>query len=164
MLADSGCRHVGFGVESGSRGILKAMRKNQTPAQLRRALVCATKAGLATRIFLIVGFPGETDATIRETLDLLRNCPFDEFSVYPLICYPGTPLWHDPARYGIRKIEQRYADYIQVGRRQNGYPRAGFTVWTDTFGPKKVREWRDKVIDALLADGRKWAGDSKSFV
>ncbi len=164
MLAESGCRHVSFGVESGSKAILKAMHKNQTPDQIKHALICANKAGLATRIFLIAGFPGETDATIQETLDLLQECPFDEFSVYPLICYPGTKLWREPEKYGIKKIKHNYPDYIQAGRLKNGYPYAGFTIWTDSFGPDNVREWRNKIIDVLLNDGRKWAGNSKKFV
>lgn len=160
-LKASGCVHASFGVETGSPKLLAAaaMHKNQTPAQIVRALANAHEAGLRTRIFLMVGFPGETDETIDETLRLLKACPFDEFSVYPLIAYPGTPLHDRPGDFGITHIDANYADYLQIGRSM----KAGFTIRTAAFDEHQVRRWRDRVRDELLADGRTWAGDSPKF-
>jgi anaerobic magnesium-protoporphyrin IX monomethyl ester cyclase len=161
MLRDSGCVHASFGVESGSPKILTiaAMHKNQTADQIRRGLTNAHKAGLRARIFLIVGFPGETDETVTETLALIKSCPWDEFSVYPLIAYPGTPLHDRPQDFGITHIDTNYSDYLQIGKNF----RAGFTIRTATFDEHKVRQWRDRVIEELLADGRTWAGNSQGF-
>jgi radical SAM superfamily enzyme YgiQ (UPF0313 family) len=82
LLYESGCRHVSFGIESGSPSILGryGMDKSQTPAQIRLALEHAVAAGLIVRVFLMVGFPGETDDTIAETLSLMKECP-PEFDV-----------------------------------------------------------------------------------
>jgi anaerobic magnesium-protoporphyrin IX monomethyl ester cyclase len=161
MLRASGCVHASFGVESGSPRILAlaAMYKSQTPDQIRRGLVHAWRAGLRSRIFLIVGYPGETDATIAETLALVKDCPWEEFSVYPLIAYPGTPLHDRPADFGITHIDTSYSDYLQIGRNF----KAGFTIRTATFDEHQVRRWRDRVIAELLADGRTWAGNSAAF-
>jgi anaerobic magnesium-protoporphyrin IX monomethyl ester cyclase len=161
MLARSGCRHVSFGVESGSASILArhAMNKGQSPDQIRAALTHAHSAGLKSRIFLIVGFPGETDTTINETLELVKGCPWDEFSVYPLIAYPGTPLHDEPERFGITYIDRDYSGYLQIGSNYQ----AGFTIRTRDFDEHKVREWRDKVIDELKMNGRGWAGESTAF-
>ncbi|WP_165741947.1 B12-binding domain-containing radical SAM protein [Candidatus Thiosymbion oneisti] len=161
MLANSGCRHVSFGVESGSPSILgrHAMNKRQNPEQIRRALNNAARAGLMSRIYLIVGFPGETEQTIAETLALVKDCPWDEFMVYPLIAYPGTPIHDNPERFGIVTIDHDYSQYLQIGRER----RAGFTIRTRHFGPDQVRTWRDRVINELIADGRTWAGLSKDF-
>jgi radical SAM superfamily enzyme YgiQ (UPF0313 family) len=161
MLRDGGCVHASFGVESGSPKILDIarMHKNQTPDQIRRGLTNAHAAGLRTRIFLIVGFPGETDETVAETLALVKSCPWDEFSVYPLIAYPGTPLHDRPQDFGITHIDTNYSDYLQVGKNF----KAGFTIRTATFDEHKVRRWRGRVIEELLADGRTWAGNSQGF-
>lgn len=161
LLADSGCRHVSFGVESGSPTLLgrHAMDKRQTPMQIRRALAHAARAGLTTRIYLIVGFPGETEETIAETLALIKDCPWDEFMVYPLIAYPGTPIHDHPEKFGIVSIDRDYSRYLQIGRER----RAGFTIRTTTFDPAQVRLWRDRVIAELLLDGRLWAGASRGF-
>lgn len=161
MLRDGGCVHVSFGVESGSPSMLAiaAMHKSQTPDQIRRGLANAHDAGLRSRVFLIVGFPGETDATVAETLALMKDCPWDEFSVYPLIAYPGTPLHDRPAEHGITHIDTNYSDYLQIGKNF----KAGFTIRTATFDEQQVRIWRDRVIDELLADGRTWAGNAEGF-
>ena len=161
LLQASGCVHVSFGVESGSPQILAkhAMNKGQTPKQIQEALINADKAGIRSRIFLIVGFPGETDETIAETLTLMKSCPWDEFSVYPLIAYPGTPLHDQPEDFGITDIDRNYSDYLQIGKNFQ----AGFTIRTKDFDEHKVREWRDHVITELLADGRTWAGNSQGF-
>lgn len=161
LVRSSGCAHVSFGVESGSPKLLSkhAMHKGQTPEQIRQALESAHAAGLTSRIFLIVGFPGETDETIDETLSLVKQCPWNEFAVYPLIAYPGTPLHDRPEEFGITYIDRNYTDYLQIGKNF----RAGFTIRTTEFDEHKVREWRDRVIEELLADGRIWAGDSPKF-
>ncbi|MCL2787143.1 MAG: B12-binding domain-containing radical SAM protein [Micrococcales bacterium] len=160
-LRASGCAHVSFGVESGSPAILgrHAMNKGQSPEQIAWALTNAHAAGLRTRIFLIVGFPGETDATIAETLALLTSVPWDEFVVYPLIPYPGTPIHDEPERFGITSINHTYSDYYQIGSGRA----AGFVMKTDSFDEAHVRQWRDHVIDGLLAAGREWAGDSANY-
>lgn len=161
LLRASGCLHVSFGVESGSPVLLAehAMNKHQTPRQIRAALEHARAADLRTRVYLMVGFPGETDDTIQETIELMKSTPWDEFAVYPLIAYPGTPLFEQPERFGIVQIRRDYGEYVQVGRDR----RAGFTIRTATFDEAKVRVWRDAVIATLLADGRTWAGAAVGF-
>ncbi len=161
LLRESGCVHVSFGVESGSPEILAghAMDKRQTPEQIRTALEAAHRAGIRSRIYLIVGFPGESEETLAETLTLVKSCPWDEFSAYPLIAYPGTPIHDHPERYGITHIDRNYSDYLQIGRNF----KAGFTIRTATFDEHQVRQWRDRVITELVADGRTWAGNSSGF-
>lgn len=161
LLKQSGCIHVSFGVESGSPKLLArhAMHKNQTPEQIRKALENAYNAGIRSRIFLIVGFPGETDQTVTETLTLMKQCPWDEFAVYPLIAYPGTPIHDHPEKFNITNIDRDYSDYLQIGKNF----RAGFTIRTADFDEHQVKIWRDRVIEELLANGRTWAGDSAKF-
>ncbi|MDR3070668.1 MAG: B12-binding domain-containing radical SAM protein [Propionibacteriaceae bacterium] len=161
LLKDGGCVHVSFGVESGSPKILaqNAMNKGQTPEQIVWALENAHEAGLRTRIFLIVGFPGETDQTIEETLKVVKSAPWDEFSVYPLIAYPGTPIHDEPGKFGITHVDRTYSKYLQVGRGRT----AGFTIRTAGFDEDKVCRWRDYVIQELQGNGRQWAGESKKF-
>jgi radical SAM superfamily enzyme YgiQ (UPF0313 family) len=161
LLYDSGCRHVSFGIESGSPAILgrSAMDKRHTPAQIRQALEHAASVGLIARVFLMVGFPGETDATIAETISLMKQCPWSEFSVYPLIPYPGTPIYENWDKFGIEAVNLDYSKYLQIGKEFS----AGFTIRTASFDENQVHIWRDHMINILLDDGRTWAGDSQGF-
>ena len=96
---------------------------------------------------------------IKETILFFKNLPCDEFSVYPLIAYPGTALHERPEDFGITKIDRNYSNYIQIGRDF----RAGFTIRTNEFDEEKVCEWRNHVIQEMLKDGRTWAGNSHGF-
>ena len=92
QLAASGCKHVAIGIESMSRDMLRLMDKRTTVEENIAALFNCKAAGLAVRIYLLIGFPGETEATVNESLRILMDCPFDEFVVYAFIPYPGTAV------------------------------------------------------------------------
>ncbi len=92
-MREAGCRRIFFGLESGSEEILKIMNKRTTPEQGRRAVEAATSAGIKTGAFFIIGYPGETDETMLETLRFASSLPLDYLSFsfpYPI---PGTGLY-----------------------------------------------------------------------
>ncbi len=160
VLKETGCLHVSIGVESCSDSILKKMNKGLKKEDIKRGIVNAHEAGLVVRIYLIVGFPGETDKTVNKTIEFLKDLPFDEFVVYPLIPYPGTRVYSNPKEFGITKINKDFSKYIQVGRNRF----TGFVMETSTFDSKKVQEWRKKVISILeLQYNKKWSSTKSKF-
>lgn len=144
QLYDSGCRHAAIGIESMSAKMLTILEKNATVEVNVRALKNAKAAGIKTRIFLLVGYPGETEATVRETIHVLEDCDFDEFVIYPFIPYPGTALWYHPERWGAQ-IDRDFSKYIQVGKGRQ----TCFAVQTADFSPEDVERWRAEMTDAL---------------
>lgn len=123
QLYDSGCRHLSLGIESGADSILELMQKGFTSEEVAIGIDNAKNAGLVVRVFLIVGFPGETDETIEETLSLMRDHPPDEFAVYPIIPYLGSRLVERLHEFGITWMSSNLREYWQVyGDRQNVFP------------------------------------------
>jgi radical SAM superfamily enzyme YgiQ (UPF0313 family) len=92
LMKRAGCWQVSFGIESGNEKILAAIRKNVTLDEIRRALRLSHDAGLLNKGFLIVGHPGETVATLRDTLGFALSLPLDDISVSMLTPFPGTEL------------------------------------------------------------------------
>lgn len=93
-LKKAGCIEVGFGVESGSPIILKNISKFQTPEDIKRAFKLVRKHGMIPGGSLIVGCPGETKETIKETAEMMNEiCP--EHLSYGGILWilPGTPIY-----------------------------------------------------------------------
>ena len=89
----AGCTTVFFGIESGSDEVLRLMKKQTTGAQSRDAVWAAHRAGLEVGAFFILCYPGETDATVLETLRFAGSLPLDYLGLsmpYPL---PGTGLY-----------------------------------------------------------------------
>lgn len=157
LLARGGCRHVSFGVESGSDEILRRMRKGQTADDIRHGIASARAAGLIVRVFLIVGFPGETWETVDQTVDLMLECHPDEFAVYPLIPYPGTALFRDPGAFGITNLNPDFTQYFQV-RRDRG---TGYVMTCCGLEPDEVASMRTHIINSL-EPSLTWAGDSRA--
>lgn len=77
LMRAAGCIQVQVGIESGDQGQLDRMNKRTTVRDNVRALAACRSAGLTTLVSLVVGFPGETAATLRTTCDVLAEAPPD---------------------------------------------------------------------------------------
>jgi len=89
----SGCVRVFFGIESGTDEVLGLMRKQITVEQARRAVYNAKDSGLKVGAFFILGYPGESDETVLDTVRFASGLPLDYLSFtlpYPI---PGTALF-----------------------------------------------------------------------
>ena len=92
-MADAGCVEVSLGFESGSPRILREMNKRFTPADVREVSDRLAKHGIRRMGFLLLGGPGETRATVEESLAFAASLGLDALRVTVGIrIYPGTPL------------------------------------------------------------------------
>lgn len=73
LMAASGCRGVFLGIESGSNLILRNMHKAATLEQYRWGMAQLARRNIVTFASFIVGFPGETRATVREMIDFVNE-------------------------------------------------------------------------------------------
>lgn len=109
-LASNRCILLKFGAENASTSILRTMNKNTTACQIKDATSLAKRVGLNVFTYWMTGLPGETEATVRESMDLQRelfesgSCDLAEDVIF--VPYPGTDIYNNPAKYGI-SIEQK---------------------------------------------------------
>ncbi len=89
----SGCFFLSFGIESGCTSILKNINKRITIPQIETAFKLAKKAGLRTVAFIMVGNPGENEASIKETAALLDVIKPWQTGVVVTMVFPGTALY-----------------------------------------------------------------------
>jgi len=93
-LAEAGCRHITYGVESGSERVRREIMKRWATNQRFRDVFSWTKeVGIMPTANYIIGTPGETVAEMQETIMLhheLQPVDFGYFVYYP---YPGTDLF-----------------------------------------------------------------------
>ena len=85
----AGCLWVFIGAESGSDGLLRAMDKGCGVRELRAGVAAARAAGLGVHGNFVVGYPGETRATLAETAAFARSAGFD--TVYFSPFQPRSP-------------------------------------------------------------------------
>lgn len=90
----AGCHQIMFGIEAADPGILKNIKKRSDPAKAENAVRMARKAGLTVRCAFMFGNPGETGATIDETIRYSIDLAPD-IALYNITTpYPGTEMFH----------------------------------------------------------------------
>jgi anaerobic magnesium-protoporphyrin IX monomethyl ester cyclase len=100
LMGKAGNWLISWGIESGNEQILKHARKGAYPDKAKRALVWAKKAGIKNWGYFIIGLPGETEETIRQTIDFSKSLPLDIALFHVAAPYPGTPFFFEVVENG----------------------------------------------------------------
>jgi radical SAM superfamily enzyme YgiQ (UPF0313 family) len=105
LLKDCGCFRVWIGAESGSQKILNAMDRRVQSSQVQQMIQVANQKGLETGTFIMLGYPGETEADIRATLNHLRLANPKHFTI--TLAYPikGTGLYQEVKNKMVEKLD-----------------------------------------------------------
>ena len=102
LMRESNCEGVFLGVESGSDSVLKAMNKTARPEHYLKLIPKLKEQGILTHCSFIIGFPGETMATVQETVKLIEDAQPDTFSAQVWFCDPATPIWNRREEFGLK--------------------------------------------------------------
>jgi p-methyltransferase len=101
LMAQSGCKGVFLGIESGSPRILENMDKHAAADKYREGIRLLKQHGILTFASFISGFPGEDAETVQETIDFIRETQPDFYRTQIWYCEPGTPIYFRKDKYGI---------------------------------------------------------------
>jgi anaerobic magnesium-protoporphyrin IX monomethyl ester cyclase len=100
LMGKAGCRMISWGIESGNEQILRHVHKGAYPDKAERSLRWAKKAGIMNWGYFIIGLPGETEETIRQTIDFAKRLPLDIALFHVAAPYPGTPFFFEVVKEG----------------------------------------------------------------
>lgn len=140
LLQQLGVVEVGIGIESGSDKILKMNMKNSDKEKNTQSIRLLRDHGIRSKAFLIVGLPGETEETVAETEEWIKEAkPFDlDISIFQPL--PGSSIFNDPDSYGISfSYETSYFF--------KGIPGKYTSVVKDTISSERLVELREYLED-----------------
>ena len=101
LMSEAGCCEVSLGFESGCEHVLKNMNKHFRPEDVRKISLMLAKHGIRQMGFLMLGGPGETKESVRESLAFADSLPLDAVKVTQGIrIYPYTTLAKISVREG----------------------------------------------------------------
>jgi anaerobic magnesium-protoporphyrin IX monomethyl ester cyclase len=93
LMKRAGCYHIKYGVESGSQKILTAIKKNATLEQARNAIAATNRVGIESLAYYIVDFPGESLASMWNTIRFAR-CLNSTYAMFQhLTPIPGSAIY-----------------------------------------------------------------------
>jgi radical SAM superfamily enzyme YgiQ (UPF0313 family) len=133
-MARAGCVEVSFGFESGSREVLRSLNKRFLPEEVRSISGRLKEHGVSRMGFLLLGGPGETKETVRESLSFAESLELEAIKVTTGIrIYPQTKL----SRIAIEEGRMAPGENLLF---PTFYQATGLDGWLQ----ETVREWVSK--------------------
>ncbi|MFZ5573411.1 MAG: B12-binding domain-containing radical SAM protein [Thermodesulfobacteriota bacterium] len=118
LMKKAGCHILSYGVESGNQEMLRRMRKKTKLEQIREAIKATTEAGIDISTSFVFGVPGETKASMEETIRFALEIDplFAQF--YRVVPFPGTDLFTMYLEQNAgEKI--KWQEFLEVGNSDN---------------------------------------------
>jgi radical SAM superfamily enzyme YgiQ (UPF0313 family) len=104
-MRKAGCGRLAIGVESAHPEVLKQMRKGETIEKIDRGIRVLSEAGIHVTGQFMIGNPGETLETVKESIDYVRRSPLLHAGFGTAIPFPGTALWSYVQEHGRFLVE-----------------------------------------------------------
>jgi len=95
LLKEAGCFRIWIGAESGSQKIIDLMDRRVDVNHVKKMIQDTNALGIETGTFIMVGYPGEEEADISETIQYLKEANPTHYTI--TIAYPikGTSLYDE---------------------------------------------------------------------
>jgi len=129
VMGDAGCWQIAFGIESGDQGILDLEKKGVTLDEIRQAVRLTADAGIQARGFFMLGHPGETEDTLRRTVEFACELPLSSMHFTHFTPLPGSPIYPEARKYGSFDEDWRKLTYWHPVFVPHGLDRATIARW-----------------------------------
>lgn len=102
LMWQSGCKGVFLGIESGDQTILDGMNKYAKVSKYEEGIRQLKERNIMTFVSLIVGFPGETQETVQNTIDFIESCAPTFYRAELYYHYTNVPIHQQAEKYGLQ--------------------------------------------------------------
>jgi radical SAM superfamily enzyme YgiQ (UPF0313 family) len=103
-MYQAGCRYVAVGIESASDQVLRAMKKNISIQTIREKIALIRKHKVIPQGLFMIGFPGETEADIRRTIEFAIELDISKTNFSIFMPLPGSEIFDELIESGELKL------------------------------------------------------------
>ena len=100
-MKESGCAGAYLGLESANEKILRAMNKKASVEDYRKGVELLASEEITTLASFVVGFPGETDASVEDTKEFIRNSGIDYYNVKIFYYEHCAPVFNSRSKLNL---------------------------------------------------------------
>ena len=100
LMKDTGLYLISLGIESGSDEILRLMKKGNTVSKIRECVRMINASGIDVAGFFILGYPGETEESIRKTIRFSLELGLVRANFFTYLPFPGSESYNELASAG----------------------------------------------------------------
>jgi anaerobic magnesium-protoporphyrin IX monomethyl ester cyclase len=109
-MKKSGCIGVSVGVETVNEKVLEGLHKKTTVSEITEGCRNLAQAGIPVQAQFMIGNPGDTPKTIRESIEYAQKQSFATVAFYLALPYPKTELW-DYVKQNGRFLQEDYTEF-----------------------------------------------------
>ncbi|MCP4372505.1 MAG: radical SAM protein [Deltaproteobacteria bacterium] len=110
LLEDTGCKVLCVGLESGDDRMLKLINKQTDTASNMKALEILDKHNIVAYGSFLLGFPGETDESIENTINWINRSPLKLYKIFLFSLLPDSVIYDEQVEHDITFFGDEY-DY-----------------------------------------------------
>ena len=110
-MKESGAHLIMYGIEVGNADVLKRLNKGTTLEQACRAVKETRKAGILCQGLFILGLPGETADTCRQTISFAKRLDCDIVKFNLAVPYPGSRFFEEHGRPALSKAPEKFTSW-----------------------------------------------------
>lgn len=148
---EMGCWMIEYGLESGSQKMLDIIGKGVTIEQNLEVARWTKQADIFMSPNFLFGMPGETSATIKESVDFLKKLDYGPY-LYQyayVLAVPATPLYDYAKTTGLIQDEEKYLENLYDVTIQN-LANTGVFINFTSEPLEAVRSWPELFRNELL--------------
>jgi radical SAM superfamily enzyme YgiQ (UPF0313 family) len=131
---------ISWGIESGDETMLRRMHKGITRERVVQAVRWSHDAGIMNWGYFIIGLPGETEESIRQTIDFSKSLPIDLALFHIAAPHPGTPFFFEVVENGWFRPGTRWEEVDMDRSTVLDYPHLRAEDLED-WARRAFREW-----------------------
>lgn len=117
LMRKSGCYNVSIGIESANNEVLKKMNKHNTQKKIFEGIQILRKANIDVMGQFMIGNPGDTLETVKESIDFAKNSNLTGVEFYTALPYRDSLLWDFVQNHGKLLTEAEPYTYHNISPR-----------------------------------------------
>jgi len=146
LMRETGCDCISFGIESGNQAMLKRVKKGITLEQARNAVDLCKKVGILPHASFMVGLPGESPETLRDTAEFSKSLDMI-YGFHFLAPFPGTTVREKIDQYDLEILTDDWSRYDANSAivRTSALPPEAIDQFVAEFDREIQQAWEKKI-------------------
>jgi len=151
QIKDAGCEEIAYGFESFSQEVLDKVNKGIQVKDFYTVLAATKKVGLKSRLYLIIGLPGEQPGFADRLINFSEQTKPDAIDLSTFVPFPGSDIQRNPKKYGFGlKNEEDFSHYVFTRGLKNGEDDQDFTFEHDVMTNNQLKNERRRSLEYIM--------------
>lgn len=143
LMKAAGCWMVSLGIESGDEALLAQHRQNANLDLLAETIRTIKSCGIRTKGLLMMGLPGESEESIRRSMEYVFSLPIDDFNLAKFTPFPGSPIYEEIHQLGAfdedwQKMDCMHFQFVPDGMDKQQLERLFIEFYKSHFKRNRV--------------------------